>query len=74
MGTPLPSLKPRLAKDFLAAVLDTVIDGVISINESGTMLSVNSAVLRVFGYREAELVGHNVTMLMPEPHRSAHRA
>jgi len=72
METPVPPVKPRLAKDFLAAVLDTVIDGVISINESGTMLSVNAAVLRIFGYREEQLVGHNVTMLMPEPHRSAH--
>ena len=72
MDKPVPPAKPRLAKDFLAAVLDTVIDGVISINESGTMLSVNSAVQRIFGYREDQLVGHNVTMLMPEPHRSAH--
>jgi two-component system, LuxR family, sensor kinase FixL len=72
MDPPQSSPKPRLAKDFLAAVLDTVIDGVISINESGTMLSVNSAVLRIFGYREDELVGHNVTLLMPEPHRSQH--
>ncbi|HET8932050.1 MAG TPA: PAS domain S-box protein [Polyangiales bacterium] len=72
METPIPPSKPRVAKDFLAAVLDTVIDGVISINESGTMLSVNAAALRIFGYREAELLGHNVTMLMPEPHRSVH--
>ena len=72
MEIPVPPAKPPLAKDFLAAVLDTVIDGVISINESGTMLSVNSAVLRIFGYREEQLLGHNVTMLMPEPHRSAH--
>jgi two-component system, LuxR family, sensor kinase FixL len=33
---------------------------------------VNSAALRIFGYREDQLLGRNVTMLMPEPHRSAH--
>lgn len=54
------------------AILDTVLDPIISINSEGTIETVNGAVERVFGYASAELLGRNVAMLMPEPDRSAH--
>lgn len=56
----------------LKAIVDTAVDGVITINERGIMESANPAAERLFGWRVSELVGRNVSMLMPEPDRSAH--
>ena len=53
-------------------VLETMVDGQITINEHGIIESMNPALTRVFGYGEEELVGKNVSMLMPEPDRSRH--
>ncbi|MBU1664517.1 MAG: response regulator, partial [Gammaproteobacteria bacterium] len=55
-----------------SAMLRTMLDGVVHIDQRGTMLSVNDAMLSMFGYEEEELVGRNVKMLVPEPHRGAH--
>ena len=54
------------------AVANGVIDGIISADEHGTILSVNRSACRIFGYTAAEMVGQNLRILMPEPHRSAH--
>ena len=56
----------------LRSVVDNIIDGIVTIDTSGVILSVNAAAARIFGYDELELVGHNVSTLMPEPHRSSH--
>ena len=54
------------------AILDNMIDGVISINAQGIMESCNPAACRIFGYSEEEALGQNVAMLMPEPNRAQH--
>lgn len=54
------------------AVLDTVVDAVITIDEGGTILSFNRAAERIFGYPAAEVIGGKVNVLMPEPYRSEH--
>jgi len=54
------------------AIFDTVIDGIVMIDELGRIELVNPAFQRVFGYRFDEVRGRNVSMLMPEPYRSAH--
>jgi PAS domain S-box-containing protein len=54
------------------AVLSTMLDGVAQIDAVGTLLSVNHAILDIFGYEAHELIGHNVRLLMPAHHASAH--
>lgn len=56
----------------LQVVLDTVFDGIATINRKGVILSVNKAIERIFGYNQRELVGRNISCLMPEPYRSQH--
>ena len=56
----------------LAAILEAVVDGIITIDEATTIESVNPAVERLFGWSAGELVGRSVRMLMPEPWRSQH--
>lgn len=63
----------RLAasEHHLQAVLDNVADGIITIDRSGTILTVNQAAVAVFGYDPADLVGANIRMLMPEAYHAA---
>lgn len=56
----------------LNAIIDTATDGIISIDESGTMEMVNAAAAKLFGYEISELLGKNVRVLMPEPDSSNH--
>ena len=53
-------------------LLETVADGIVTIDERGTVEMVNPAIERMFGYDAAELVGRNVRALMPEPYRREH--
>ncbi|HEM46074.1 MAG TPA: PAS domain S-box protein, partial [Alphaproteobacteria bacterium] len=59
-------------EEFLQGILDTVVDGIVTIDELGLIRDFNPAAARIFGYQPAEVIGKTITMLMPEPHRSAH--
>jgi len=54
------------------AVLQTAVDGIITIDARGSVASFNPAAERLFGYSADEVLGHNVNMLMPSPDREAH--
>ena len=56
----------------IETIIDTVADGIITIDERGIIETVNRAVERIFGYAAAETIGQNIKMLMPEPYRSQH--
>jgi diguanylate cyclase (GGDEF)-like protein/PAS domain S-box-containing protein len=58
--------------EHLQAILNNMVDGVITISEYGAIESFNKAASSMFGYAEAEVLGKNLAMLMPEPHRSGH--
>ncbi|MEQ9300748.1 MAG: PAS domain S-box protein [Cyclobacteriaceae bacterium] len=56
----------------LQAIIDSAIDGVITINDHGLIESANPSAIRLFGYEEAEMLNQNVSLLMPEPDKSRH--
>ena len=56
----------------LLAVVNTAVDAIITIDDRGTIESVNPATELMFGYSTHELVGRNVSVLMPSPYRQEH--
>ncbi len=56
----------------LRAILECAVDAIITIDNRGVIESVNPATERIFGYAAAEMIGRNVTMLMPSPYREEH--
>ncbi|MDB5261350.1 MAG: sensor signal transduction histidine kinase [Adhaeribacter sp.] len=57
---------------LLHSIIDTAIDGIITIDNRGIVESINPAALKLFGYTEEEIIGKNISVLMPEPDKSAH--
>ncbi|HLT48543.1 MAG TPA: PAS domain S-box protein [Rubricoccaceae bacterium] len=54
------------------AMLETTVDGVVTIDATGIIEGFNPAAERIFGYRADEVIGKNVNVLMPEPYHSEH--
>ena len=57
---------------LLNAIIDTAIDGIITIDSRGIVESINPSACGLFGYESSEVIGNNISMLMPEPDRSRH--
>lgn len=57
----------------LQALLDNTIDSVITIDQSGQIEDFNRASVALFGYQPEEVLGENITMLMPASYRDLHK-
>ena len=56
----------------LDAVFNTTVDGIIVIDEKGTIEEINRGAVRLFGHAESEVLGRNINILMPPPHHEQH--
>ncbi|WP_199120439.1 PAS domain-containing sensor histidine kinase [Pedobacter sp. ASV28] len=57
---------------LLNAIIENAIDGIITIDEHGLIEHINPSALELFGYKSEELVGKNVSVLMPPPDKERH--
>jgi PAS domain S-box-containing protein len=57
------------AEAWMRSILDNVLDGILTIDGTGSILSVNPAMERMFGYRAPELIGQSARKLLPEKER-----
>ncbi len=56
----------------LKSVIETSVDGIITINERGTIEFANPTICKIFEYDATELIGQNIALLMPSPHQEKH--
>ncbi|HEV2391386.1 MAG TPA: PAS domain S-box protein [Verrucomicrobiae bacterium] len=59
-------------EERLRAILQTAVEGIITIDDHGIIESINPAAEKTFGFRAEEVIGNNVSMLMPSPDRERH--
>ena len=57
---------------FYKDIVDSVVSGVVVIDRQGRIVELNPAMQRIFGYAPEELLGANISMLMPESHSRNH--
>ncbi|MDE2148447.1 MAG: PAS domain S-box protein [Gammaproteobacteria bacterium] len=69
---PEPADSRRISEDRLGALLDAAVDPIVLIDPAGRITLFNRAAERVFGYAAAEVIGKNVSTLMPAPYRDEH--
>jgi len=60
------------AEHRMRAVIETVVDGIVTIDSRGMVCSFNPAAEDIFGYSANEVIGRNVNLLMPNPYRTEH--
>ncbi len=60
------------AEERMRSVVEHVAEGIITVDSFGLILSLNGVGERMFGYDDKEVLGKNVSILMPEPYRSNH--
>jgi PAS domain S-box-containing protein len=62
----------RDASARLQSIIDSAVDGIIVIDSRGRIDAFNPGAERLFGYPKSEVIGRNVSMLMPSPHHGQH--
>jgi two-component system, LuxR family, sensor kinase FixL len=71
-ASPRPGMHFGISEAHQRSILSTVPDAMIVIDAVGTILSFSTAAQRMFDYRERDVLGENVRMLMPSPDRDRH--
>lgn len=65
--------KPDLSSEWLFALVESALDGVITMDDKGRIISFNPAAEKIFGYGKAQVVGRRVSeMIIPKPLRESH--
>jgi two-component system sensor kinase FixL len=64
--------QPDETQKRLKAIIDGAVFAIITIDAEGIIQDFNASAERMFGYEQGEVIGRNVSLLMPEPFRSAH--
>lgn len=65
----------KINKEFalrLQAIIDTAIDGILTIDTKGIIETINPSAAIMFGYNPNEVIGNNINMLMPTPYHAEH--
>jgi two-component system sensor kinase FixL len=60
------------SSERLRAILETAVEGIITIDERGLIESFNPSAEKIFGYTAREAIGQNIKLLMPVPYRQEH--
>lgn len=60
------------ARQRIENLSNSILDAIITIDRHGIIQHCNSATEYMFKYSSSELIGQNISLLMPEPHRSEH--
>lgn len=64
--------KQEKSEKLSKAIMDHVVDGIITIDSQGIIQSFNPAAEKIFGYSASEVLGKNINMLMPDPYHTEH--
>jgi len=59
------TLKLESSEKLQRSILESMADGLITSDKNGTILSINSAAEKIFGYKQAEVLGKNLSVFMP---------
>jgi two-component system sensor kinase FixL len=68
----MSAFRSELAGPLAAVIIESAVDAIVVIDAQGRIEVFNPAAERLFGYAEAEVIGRNVSMLMPAPYRDEH--
>ncbi len=67
-----PAVQSRQQQALAAVIIETAVEGVITIDDTGKVQASNAAAEKMFGYIAAEVIGQNVSLLMPVPYEAQH--
>ncbi|WP_395737209.1 PAS domain S-box protein [Prosthecobacter sp.] len=62
----------QASEQISSAIVETAVNAIVTVDSSCVIESANTATERLFGYQRAELIGRNISMLMPQPYRGRH--
>ena len=62
----------QASEEISSAIVETAVNAIITIDASCIIQTANTSTERLFGYQRSEIIGRNISMLMPQPYRDRH--